>query len=145
MVPNVRRSCFKISWFHKSSASWLHYRCTCTFHTGADTYRYDVCSNSSFFPLELKRLKQEILQCTTLSKCVFNCEYVDQKARLPCWPSRGQQVLHQGWIWRIYSTQVTKHSNKGFYPGFETPDRRHHKSKRGASVALQRELMSSNH
>ena len=32
--------------------------------------------------------------------------------RLPCWPSRGQQVSHQRWIWGIHCMQVTKHARR---------------------------------
>ena len=32
---------------------------------------------------------------------------------LPCWPPRGQQVLHQRWIAGIHCMQVTKHASEG--------------------------------
>ena len=35
-------------------------------------------------------------------------------SQLPCWLPKLQQVSHQRWIWRIYSTQVTKYASKGF-------------------------------
>ena len=41
------------------------------------------------------------------------CKYVGQKARLPCWPPRSQQVLHQRWNWGILSRQATKHASDG--------------------------------
>ena len=40
--------------------------------------------------------------------------------------------------------QVMKHTSKGLYPGFETQDRHHQKSKAEVSVAPQKGLMSSN-
>ena len=36
-----------------------------------------------------------------------------KKARVPCWPSIGQQVLHQRWIYGIHCTQMKKHVSKG--------------------------------
>ena len=35
-----------------------------------------------------------------------------EKARLPCWPPRGQ-VLHQRWIWGIHCSQAWKHTSEG--------------------------------
>ena len=43
-----------------------------------------------------------------------------KQARLPCWPSRGQQVSHQRWIWGIPCIQAMKHTSRGIHPGFET-------------------------
>ena len=31
---------------------------------------------------------------------------------LPCWLPRGQQVLHQRWIWGIHCTQAMKHTSE---------------------------------
>ena len=45
------------------------------------------------------------------------------KRRLPCQSTRGQQVLHQMWIWGFNCMQVTKHTSEGIYPGFETEGR----------------------
>ena len=71
---------------------------------------------------------------------VYTCPSTGiKKARLPCWLSRGQQVLHQRWIWGIHCTQAMKHTSEGIHPGFETQGRRHQKSKRGVSVALQKD------
>ena len=36
-----------------------------------------------------------------------------ERARLPCWPSRGQQVSHQRWISGIHCAQVRKHASEG--------------------------------
>ena len=33
--------------------------------------------------------------------------------RLPCWPSRGRQVLYQRWIWGIYCTQARNYADEG--------------------------------
>ena len=35
------------------------------------------------------------------------------KARLPCYPSRGQQVSHQKWIWGPYCMHARKHTSEG--------------------------------
>ena len=40
-------------------------------------------------------------------------------------------------------SETTKHAGKGIEPGFETQDRCHLKSKTGASVVQQKELISS--
>ena len=56
-------------------------------------------------------------KCRTLD-CGFEANtfylnmYVDKKAWLPCWPSRGQQVLRQRSIWWIQCMMKTKHSSK---------------------------------
>ena len=34
--------------------------------------------------------------------------WIKKKAWLPCWPPRGQQMLHQRWIWGIHCTQALK-------------------------------------
>ena len=57
------------------------------------------------------------------------CGY--EKTLLPCWPSRGQQVSHQRWIWRIHCMQVTKHVSWGIHHGFEMPGKCPQKSKKG--------------
>ena len=36
-----------------------------------------------------------------------------KKDWLPCWSSRGQQVLHERWIWGIHCTQARKHASEG--------------------------------
>ena len=36
-----------------------------------------------------------------------------RKAQLPCWPSSGQQVVHQRWIWGIYCMLVMKQTREG--------------------------------
>ena len=37
-----------------------------------------------------------------------------KKTQLPCWPSIGQQVSYQRWIWGIHWMQGMKHANKEF-------------------------------
>ena len=68
--------------------------------------------------------------------------WIHKKAWLSCWPSRGQQVLHHGWIWGSHCTQVTKHKSKGS-PGFETPGQTLPKVQAGLSVTPQKGPMSS--
>ena len=36
-----------------------------------------------------------------------------KSAQVQCLLPKGQQVLHQRWIWGIYCTQATKHASKG--------------------------------
>ena len=41
------------------------------------------------------------------NQCLYKCASMwIKKAPLQCWPLRGQQVLHQGWISRIHCTQA---------------------------------------
>ena len=47
-----------------------------------------------------------------------------EMAQSPCWLPRGQQVLHQRWIWGICCVQTTKHTSDRMQPGFETRGRR---------------------
>ena len=48
-------------------------------------------------------------------QCLLVCVQVNgsKKTRLPCWPSRGQQVSHQRWPWGSDCMQVRKHVSKG--------------------------------
>ena len=67
-----------------------------------------------------------------------------KKAQLQCQQViKGQQVLHQKWIWGIHCTQISYHASKGFILGFELQGRRHQKSKTEVWVTPQKWLMSS--
>ena len=54
-------------------------------------------------------------------------KYMDETPWLPCWPPRGQQVLHQRWILGICCPQAMKHATEGIHTGFETQGRHHQK------------------
>ena len=69
---------------------------------------------------------------------LFVYKYVDETARLPCWPPRGQQVSHQSWILG-HCMQMMKPTSEGIHPSFKTQGRHHHTSKTG--VAPQKGFM----
>ena len=46
-------------------------------------------------------------------KLVIPNEYVDQKAQLPWWLPRAQQVPYKRWIWRIHWMQLTQNARDG--------------------------------
>ena len=54
-----------------------------------------------------------------------------KRDRLPYWPPRGRQVLHQRWIWGIHCAQARKHTSEGSSPevqnrGISGPTKRTH-------------------
>ena len=57
----------------------------------------------------LKRIKHMTSSSPT-NACA--CTAWIKKAWLQSWPSRGQQVLHQRWIWGINFMQMMRHANK---------------------------------
>ena len=64
-------------------------------------------------PSELRML--QCILCRTLDPGLESRQslYVDQKAQLQCWPSKGQQVSHQKRIWGIHCMQTNRHANEG--------------------------------
>ena len=63
--------------------------------------------------------------------------------RLPCWPSGGQQLLHQRWISGIHCTQATKHASEGSILALKPREDVIRSRKTGVSVVPQIGLMSS--
>ena len=45
-------------------------------------------------------------------QCLYTSIWI-KMVWLSCWLPRGQQVLHQRWIWDIHCTQVMKHASEG--------------------------------
>ena len=70
---------------------------------GLETERITFCFCSSFM-ICCFRVQAKFIKSTSM--------WI-RKARLPCWLSRCQQVLHQRWIWGIHCLQTTKHASKG--------------------------------
>ena len=83
-----------------------------------------------------KKVSHSILGSSPTNACTHVCKYVNQKAWLPCWPSRGQEVLYQRWIWGIHCMQAKKHTSEEF----ENQGRHHQKSKTELSVVSQKDL-----
>ena len=61
----------------------------------------------------LKNISFIFLQQSSSSKIPKSASTWIEKARLPCWLPRGQQVSHQRRIWGINCTEARKHESKG--------------------------------